>query len=332
MVTATNVSSLVTATHTISITAAEVCTPLTDVDLSAMGAMRTGSSVTFTADLMPDDANKPYSYTIDYDDGSTPITGTASVDPLTLTHVYAMTGTYTVEVGVWNCDMMTPVTTTHTVTITTAEACTPLERVDLSAMGAMQTGSPVTFTADLMPDGANKPYSYTIDYDDGSTPVTGTDSTDPLALTHTYNATGTYSVEIGVWNCDMTTPITATYLVTITTPGACVPLVDVDLNVMAGTMQTDTPVRFRVDLMPDNATKPYSYTIDYGDGTAPITAMSSTDPLTLTHTYNTSATYTVEIGVWNCDMTTPITDMLDVEIVRAADSYIYLPLILRGED
>jgi PKD repeat protein len=315
-------------THTVMIT----CTSVTGVDLSARGTMQPDNPITFTADLAPNDATMPYTYTIDYDDGTAPMTSTSSTDPLTLTHSYSTTGTYTFEIGVWNCDMAMPITATHTVTITAAEVCTSVTGVDLSARGTMRPDNPITFTANLAPNDATMPYTYTINYDDGTAPLTSTASADPLSLSHTYATTGTYTVEIGVWNCDMAMPITATHTVTITTAGICLPLTGVDLSIMAGTMQTDTPVRFRADLMPDDATKPYSYTVDYGDGTAPITATSSTDPLTLTHTYNTSATYTVEIGVWNCDMTTPITDILDVEIVRAADFYIYLPLVLRGKD
>jgi PKD repeat protein len=319
----------ITATHTVTITAAEACTSVTGVDLSARGTMKPDNPITFTADLMPDDATTPYSYTIDYDDNTTPLTATASADPLSLMHTYDMSGTYTVEVGVWNCDMTTPVTATYGVTITAVEVCTPLISVDLNATSAMQTGDPVTFTVDLLPDDATTPYSYTIDYDDSTAPLTATASADPLSLMHTYDMSGTYTVEVGVWNCDMTTPVTATYGVTITAVEVCTPLTSVDLSA-TGAMQMGAPVTFTADLLPDDATTPYSYTIDYDDGTAPLTATASVDPLILTHTYSTTGTYTVEIDVWNCEMTTPITATLDVDIVTDDDFYIYIPLVLKN--
>jgi hypothetical protein len=132
------------------------------------------------------------------------------------------------------------------------------------------------------------------------------------------------------------TPITPTVqgtVIQITAAEVCTPLTDVALSrTPTGTLQMDTSVRFRTDLMPNDATKPYSYTIAYGDGSTPLTNTGSTDPLTLTHIYNTTGTHTVEIGVWNCDKLMPITDVLDVTIVRAVDFDIYLPLVLRNVD
>jgi plastocyanin len=116
MVTATNVSSMVTDTHTITLTAAP-CVPLTGVTLTASSPGEMGTPMTFEADVSPDDASTPYTYTIDYGDGTTPVTGTTGADPLTFDHTYAMTGTFMAEVGVWNCDLTMPITDALTVEI-----------------------------------------------------------------------------------------------------------------------------------------------------------------------------------------------------------------------
>jgi uncharacterized cupin superfamily protein len=321
----------ITTTHTITITTLEVCTPITDVVLSPSRVRQLEAldarGVTFMADVMPDAATKPYTYTIDYGDASAPITSTSNSDPLTLTHAYTQGGSYTVEIGAWNCDMTTPVTDTYPIFI--VEFCTSLTDVGLSTTGTLQTGSPVTFTADLTPEDATQPYTYTIDYDDASGPITGTSSTDPITLTHTYATSGTYTVEIGVWNCDMTTPVTTTRIVTITGAEVCRPLTGVDLSAR-GTMQPAKPITFTADLIPNDATMPYTYTIDYDDGTAPMTATAHTDPLVITHTYNTTGTYTAEIGVRNCDLTSPITNTVEIDVAPGAGFNIYLPLVVRN--
>jgi hypothetical protein len=132
------------------------------------------------------------------------------------------------------------------------------------------------------------------------------------------------------------TPITPTVqgtVIRITAAEVCTSVTGVALStVTTGTLRPNEPVTFAADLTPDDASQPYTYTLDYGDGNAPITTTASTDPLTFTHTYVMSDTYTVEIGVWNCDIPTPITDTLDVEIIRAADAYIYLPIVIKNID
>ncbi len=82
--------------------------------------------------------------------------------------------------------------------------CTGVTGVDLSlqTQGTLTPTTTVQFSADIAPDNAANPYTYTIDYGGGrSTPTSGSD--DPLSLDHTFGATGTYTVEIAVWNCSM---------------------------------------------------------------------------------------------------------------------------------
>ena len=87
-------------------------------------------------------------------------------------------------------------------------------------------------------------------------------------------------------------------------------------------------VAFSADLLPDDAYKPYSYTIDFGDGMT-ASGSSSDDPLSFTHTYTEVATYTVEIAVWNLGNVEPVTDT--VEVVVATPLYrLYLPVIAKS--
>lgn len=117
----------------------------------------------------------------------------------------------------------------------------------------------------------------------------------------------------------------------VTVTHVCTEVTGVDLTLLtAGDIYTDTPVAFRVDISPDDANKPYSYTIDYDDGTAPVAGTSSDDPMTLNHTFATAGTHTVEIAVWNCTMTAmePKTDTADVVVNKRF--WIYLPILMRN--
>ncbi len=87
-----------------------------------------------------------------------------------------------------------------------APSCTEVTGVTLTLMtlGDIYTDTAVAFSADISPNSAYKPYTYTIDYEDGP-PSTSTNTADPLTtpLNHAFNNVGTYNVEIKVWNCAM---------------------------------------------------------------------------------------------------------------------------------
>lgn len=111
--------------------------------------------------------------------------------------------------------------------------------------------------------------------------------------------------------------------------GRCVEVTGVDLHLLtSGGIYTDTIVRFSADISPDDASKPYNYTIDYDDGTALVTDTSSDDPLVLDHTFATVDNYNVEIAAWNCGMTAPFTATIAVT-VKEPEVLIFLPLVLK---
>ncbi len=207
--------------------------------------------------------------------------------------------------------------------------CSGLTSVDLSleTTGNITIGELVTFTANLSPDEATKPYTYTLDFGDDTTPITATGSSDPLAFDHTFGAAGNFTVTISAWNCAMATPVTDTLAVTVETPDF--PVTGLDLSLLTpGTLYVGDPASFSADIAPDEAAKPYTYTLDFGDATAIITAMSSADPLAFDHTFAAAGVYTVTITVWNSAMTTPVTDTVTVTI--EAPSYeVYLPIVMR---
>jgi uncharacterized repeat protein (TIGR01451 family) len=159
-----------------------------------------------------------------------------------------------------------------------------------------------------------------------------------------YVITKTFQALEGDWTVDLLTetltvedvvmqpdPVVLTFTHPVEPP--CDEVTGVTLSVDPGTLYVDTVVSFSADIMPDNATKPYSYTVDYDDGTTPVMGSSSDDPLALSHTYASSGTFDVMISVWNCDMTVEeaVSDTLQVDIEMAGYD-VYLPLMAANYD
>ena len=65
------------------------------------------------------------------------------------------------------------------------------------------------------------------------------------------------------------------------------------------------------------------------DGTVLGELNSSVDPLAFDHTFANPGTYSVEIGVWNCDMTAPVTGTVEMVVIKP-EVVIYLPLVLKN--
>lgn len=291
------------------------CVPATSVDLTLVdpGPFTAGTPVDFSALVSPDFLALPYTYTVDYGDGSGALSGSTSDNPLLLSHTFVDPGDYATGIEVWNCDP--GITVTDNVMVSVTPVFTGLLNVDLSVVttGTIYTGDTVDFSADLAPDDANKPYTYTVDYGDATPPETASSSVDPLPLAHIFDAPGVYTVNLEAWNHTPTELVTDTAIVTVSE--VYTHLLGVDLTlVTTGTIYTGNGVDFSADILPDDANKPYTYTISFGDGTLPMTTTSSTDPLPLTHTYAITGSFWVEIKAWNEGMTGPVTDSLELQV------------------
>ena len=125
---------------------------------------------------------------------------------------------------------------------------------------------------------------------------------------------------------DIDRVITATFSPIIPT---CVAITDVSLRqTMPDIIHPDDIITFSAALHPLGLTTPYSYTIN-GD----VTVTGSANPLDFTLTYTAPGTYTVELAAWNCALTSPLTDTVQVIVtpsLEPSSSYsFYLPLIAR---
>ncbi len=304
-----------------------VCYDLTGITIAGETSGYPGTYL-FTTSYAPPEATPPIAYL--WDDGGTDDTSSRYLD----------VGVHTLVVTATNCpagilaggtDAL--VTDTHQIEIMAALACTRVTDIDLTLVttGTLYPNDPVDFSANIMPDDAGKPYSYTINYGDG-TVINGDSSDDPLLLQHTYNAVDVYDVTVTVWNCPGSAPVPVfdTIQIEVYEPGTCLNLTGVALTLeTAGDVYAGAQVDFGADLMPDDATVPYSYTIDYGDSSAQVDGSSSDDPFSFNYTYAATGTYTVTFWAWNCGMIQAISDTVEV-MVQEPVFMIYLPLVLKN--
>ncbi len=263
-------------------TTAEPCTQVVGVDLTLVttGIIYPGQPVTFQAAISPDDLTPPYTYVIDYGD-DTVISSTASLNPLPLTHTYAATGSHQATIGVWNCAMSEPVTDSVLVEVYSEEpTCTEVTDVALSYTNTapIYVGDAVYFQADLLPDEADPDYHYIVTLD-GAAGETTRSGVEPSTFQHSFDTSGTHTVEVAVWNCDMTVPnlVTAAIEVDVYPLDVCVPISGITF---APTQAVQfSPITFTPTITPREASPPIDYLWDFGDGSPPV---SGPDP---THTY-----------------------------------------------
>ena len=113
-----------------------------------------------------------------------------------------------------------------------------------------------------------------------------------------------------------------TYIpLTLCVSEACEEVVDVTLSaVTPGPFYPGATVEFSADIAPDGFTGPYNYSINGG----PV-QVAGDDPLLFSLSFGLPGTYPVTIAVWNCNMSTPATDTVEIVISYYTT---YLPVIL----
>lgn len=256
--------------------------------------------------------------------------GTISTDPHPV-HVYTTTNVYTVILTVANAYGLDMVTGTVEVIEPPCPVFTPAVTLTLLTDGPIYTDTQALFQVVITRDNS-LPYTFTVDYADGTSPLTDQGVQDSFGLTHTFAAAGVHQVEIivGLDQCGEPTLITDTLAVTVSERLLpCIEVTGAELSqVTPGPFYPGALLTMTVNITPPDAI-PYSYTIDYGDGIT-ATAIGVEAMLTLTHTFAAVRTYTVQVAVWNCSMTAPVTDTMEVMInPRPFNFTTYLPLLIK---
>jgi PKD repeat protein len=256
---------------------------------------------TFTTSYTPPNATQPIAYL--WDNGDTVSTTVRTLG----------VGTFTLAVTATNCTSTVAVDT-HTITIT--PPCTDVAGVNLTQVtpNPIYTGTVVQFSADLFPDDAAKPYTYTIAVDGAAGPAQA-GSADPLTFTETFAVTGTHTVAFAAWNCGMVDPVTDLVTVTVVArPANCTGLTGVTIS---GPV-TGTPglYTFTLSYEPVSATLPIGYLWDNGDTT-----------ITSTRLLN-AGTYTLVVTATNC-VDVSVVDTHTITVAEPQRWSIYLPLVVK---
>jgi PKD repeat protein len=265
-----------------------------------------GEPMHFTATLQA--GTPPLTYTWDFGGAG----AGSGLDAATPVFTYTEAGSFTAVVTVENeCGTDS--------TAQVVEVLCEEPEVVVTSDSPVLLGEPMAFTATVT---GTAPFTYTWDFG-GEGSGTGEDTATPV---FTYTEVGSFTATVTVENgCGIDTISTA-----VEVAPACTDVTGVALSLAApGPVYAGEPVDLLADLMPDDAAKPYSYAVDYGDGTVPVTGTDSLDPLALSYTYDSTGTYTVEIGVWNCAMTEPVTDTIEIGVEARLMHYIYLPIIVK---
>jgi len=108
----------------------------------------------------------------------------------------------------------------------------------------------------------------------------------------------------------------------------CIEMTGMEMTLLTPDPVVGVPVEFEVNMTPDNMSMPYNYEIDMGDGTV-YTGDSSDDPHGFSHTYTEAGTYMVEFQAWNCGMTEPMADSMEITVSEAISRY-YLPIVVKN--
>ena len=254
-------------------------------------AATAGSPFTLNATFSDPGVNDaPWSYSIDWGDGSPQATGSTNsqVSSITAVHTYAAAGSNTVRVTVTDKDGGAGVGTL-TVTVTTVANRTPTAATGGPYSGGEGTVLSFDGSGSSDPDGDALTYAWS--FGDGSTGA-------GVKPSHSYANNAVYTVTLTVTDARgaSSAPVTTT-----ATVGNVAPTVN------AGASQTGTAgSALTVSASfsdPGVNDAPWSYAFDWGDGSAQ-TAGSTTSqatPVTATHTYQAAATYSVRVTVTDRD-------------------------------
>lgn len=182
-----------------------------DAAFSSDSPVELGSAMHFTNQST---GAPPLSYLWDFGDGS--VRGSWK-DPA---YTYLSPGDYTVTLTTTNT--LGSSTIAHPVSVK-ASQCYNVTGMTLSHpwTGVIHQGDAVSFRLEVVPAWAIKPYSYTVNFGDGTPAVTGSSSLVSQPLTHTYNITGTLTLPAAAWNCSMdpNAPAQAQLQIQISPPG-----------------------------------------------------------------------------------------------------------------
>ncbi len=283
---------------------ATVITPSPVPFTVAEGTLFNGGVATFTDDN-PGATPADFTATIDWGDGSPTTAGTIGSSSAAFVvigqHTYADEGAFTVTVTISDVSPGTgTATVTTTGTVTEADVLSGTPVVFSAAAGISFTGTVANFS-DQLTSAVPSDFTATIDWGDATTTagtISGGSGAFQVSGTHTYAATGTYSVVVTLSDDK---PGTATAQVTSTAHvGTSVVSVTADSFTVAEHAAFSGAVGTFTDSNTALTAADFAATIDWGDGTQTAGTISgSAGSFTVSgmHTYLDEQTATVTLTV-----------------------------------
>ncbi len=300
-------------------TEATSCVEIAAVHLTRLstGTVYVNQPVEFSAALSPNDGDPPFGYRW-LVDGQASAVENATAKPLWLTHTFTTVGPHTTAVVAWNCQMSPALGLTDSLTVQVQPPpCLGLDEITILGPSHGSPGT-YTFSTSYQPITASRPITYR--WDNGDDTAQSVRSLDA----------GTHTLTVTASNC-LTNTVQNSHTIVIDQTPVCTQVTSVNLSLpVPGTLYSQYPTHPVADILPVEATPPYSYTVDYGDGSPPVSAANSDNPLPLTHTYTHPSTYTVEIALWNCEMDEPVRDTLTITVDQMAYAT-YLPILIKSD-
>ena len=226
-VTATDLGGI-TATQTFAVTV-DTANPTSTILAALPAAAQTAPAGTATpfalGTLVEKGATPPYTVTVDWGDGTTATTFTATADGTipAQSHTYAAAGTDTVSVTVADSAGNTSDPATFTATVSPAVAS--LAVTPPAAQTAL-AGAPASIAVGSFAEtNATAPFTVTVDWGDGTadTTVAATAAGVIPAQVHTYAAAGTDTVSVTVADSAGNTSTSAMFAVAVAAPTGLVP-------------------------------------------------------------------------------------------------------------
>ncbi|MFJ9743291.1 Ig-like domain repeat protein [Streptomyces sp. NPDC101166] len=274
----------------------------------------TGEPVTFTATVTADapGADVPTGTVVfDFGDGTPPVAARVIDGTAQIAHTYTAAGSYSVTAVYDDDDDFTGSSTTATHTVGQAPTSVELTAVPAPSL----VGEAVTYTAVVAPLAAVAPFApgagaptgtVTLDFGDGTTPVTlpltdGAAATShvftsatgsPYPVTLTYSGDADFAGSTATEDHRVRRAQTLTTVTTAPTP-----------SVVGATVTVTVTVGPVGPVAPETGPPTGTVSLDFGDGTLPVTAALTDGTATVTHAYTaragglytTTATYSGDV-------------------------------------
>ncbi|SIO55084.1 PKD repeat-containing protein [Singulisphaera sp. GP187] len=241
-----------------------------------------------------------FTYTWNFGDGTAPVSGKGLSSP---SHIYTTPGTYTVLVTATDKDNATSPAVATTVTV-----AKPPDPPLIASAGGPYTGfegASTSFTATA--GGGNGSYTYAWDLDNN-----GSFETVGQTVVSTFADNGTYTVKLRVSDsAGQSAVASATITVANVAPTASV---SGPYTVVAG--QTLTLGGSATDPSTVDTAAGFTYTWNFGDGTAPVSGKGLSSP---SHIYTTPGTYTVLVTATDKDNATSPAVATTVTVAKPPD-------------